>query len=101
MEKEVAFLTLTIAVELPVAMFVLGKQDWQRIVGVVICINLITHPIAWHFAAEGTSILLLEGIVMLLEALILAATLSPYRSRAFLAGCSMNILSATIGVLFF
>lgn len=101
MEKEVVFLVLTIAAEFPVAMFVLGKRDWQRILGAAICVNFITHPIAWQLVAEGVSILTLEAVITLTEAVILAAVFRARPRRAFLAGCAMNIVSATIGVLLF
>lgn len=101
MEKEVAFLVLTIATELPVAMFVLGKRDWRRIIGAVVCVNLITHPIAWRFAAAGAPVFSLEVAITLIESILLAIVFKTQPKRAFLAGCAMNIVSAAIGMLLF
>ncbi len=101
MEKEVAFLALTIAAELPVAMVVFGKDTWKRVAIAVVLLNIVTHPIAWHFALNGTPIIPIEIIVTLAESSILATLFSEYRSRAFAAGISMNIVSALIGIMFF
>ncbi len=101
MEKEVAFLALTIAIELPVAMIVFQGRDWRRIVITVVSVNMITHPIAWHFAAMGTSILFLEIIITAFESIILALLFSRDRFRAVIAGIAMNSVSAAIGIIFF
>lgn len=101
MEKEVVFLALTIATELPVAMFVLGKRHWWRTIAMVMCLNFITHPIAWQLAAEGVPILPLEIVITLVESALLAIVLSTQTRRALLAGCAMNLVSAAIGVLLF
>ena len=101
MEKEVAFLVLTIATEFPVAMFVLGKRDWRRTLLAVMCVNFITHPIAWQLAAEGVPIFPLEVVITLVESALLAIVLRTQPRRAFLAGSAMNIVSAVIGILLF
>ncbi len=106
MEKEVAFLALTIATELPVAMFVFGKRDWRRVILAVVCVNLITHPVAWHLAGSGVSIFTLEIGVAMIEATLLTLTLHPLhlplgRGRVFGAGVAMNVVSAVIGVTLF
>lgn len=101
MEKEVVFLVLTVAIEFPVAMFILGKHDWRRILPAVICVNFVTHPIAWKLAATGVPVLSLEVAITLIESTLLAIVFRTQPRRAFLAGCAMNIVSAAIGMLLF
>lgn len=101
MEKEVAFLALTIATELPVAMVVLGKRNWQYILLAVICVNFITHPIAWHFVTRGSSWFAVEAMVTATEAMLFFAIFPLTRRRAVAVGITMNIASALIGVVFF
>lgn len=101
MEKEVAFLALTIAIELPVAMFVLRKIDWRRLAWIVVCVNMVTHPIAWNLYSNHVPILPIEIGVALIESLVLGMLFSAHRSRAFLAGIAMNTISTLIGIAFF
>ncbi len=101
MEKEIVFLVLTIAAELPVAMVVLGKGDWRRIAIAVVLVNMVTHPIAWQLYANGMPIVPIEIGVTVIESIVLATLFSAHRSRALATGIAMNIVSAMIGVIFF
>ncbi len=96
--EELKFLILTILVELPVALILLRKEDWQRVCFAVVGVNMISHPIIWFFlfhyninwfAAEA-SVALFEGAVF--------ATLFPKRRwLALFAAIFMNVATAAIG----
>lgn len=100
--EEIKFLIFTIIVELPVAWLFLRREDWRRVVLVVVGVNMISHPIAWQLILSfHFSWLLVEFSVATFEVLVFAAIFKDRRLLAALAAVSMNIFSAAIGYIFF
>lgn len=100
--EEIKFLILTILVELPVALLLLKKEDWRRVVLVVIGVNMVSHPIAWQLIeVYWFDWLLVEIGVAVFEGLTLAVVFSGRKSTAFFTGLLMNIVTALIGYFIF
>ncbi len=97
--EEIVFLALTIAIELPVAIALLRRHiPWKRVAIVVVCVNMITHPIGWYVISAGGSWGAVEIGVTIFEALVFAGMFSS-RLRAVIAACVMNGISAALGAL--
>ena len=101
MQEEIVFLALTIAVEAPIAFAFLRKSPWQLFLLAIVCVNMVTHPIAWYFAMNGASLLLVEVCVTLAESIIFATLFTQSRAKAIGAAVVMNVVSAMIGIIFF
>lgn len=99
--EEISLLLLTIAIELPVAMVFLPAKLRSRAVPVVICMNMVTHPLAWQAVSHGALWWIVEAVVTITEMLIFSWLFSSIRYRAALAAFGANIATATIGLLFF
>ena len=100
--QELAFLLLTIAIELPVALLCLRGEPIWRLVLVVVSMNLISHPIAWQLLFRyNFNWFAVEVSVAVFEGLVLAALIPKMRERAFFTGFAMNVITAAIGYLFF
>ncbi len=100
--EEFALLALTVVFEFSIALLILRKERWQKIALVVVGINMITHPIVWWLLYyHQTNWFLTEGSVALLEGTILAILFKKRRWPALCAGILMNLVTATIGYVFF
>jgi hypothetical protein len=99
--EEIRLLLLTIAIELPVAMVFLPSKLRMRAIPVVICMNMVTHPLAWQAVSFGVSWWLVEGAVAIAEALIFAGLFPSIRVRAAVTALGANIVTAAIGFFFF
>lgn len=97
--EEIIFLLATIVIESATALFMMRKIPIRRILFVVVCVNLITHPIAWFFRSSGVSWLSVEMGVTSVEMLLLGALFSETRFRAAFTGLVMNAVSALVGWL--
>ncbi|MBP7005626.1 hypothetical protein KBB27_00685 [Patescibacteria group bacterium] len=97
--EEIIFLLATIVIESATALFMMRKIPIRRILFVVLCVNLITHPIAWFFRSSGVSWLSVEIVVTSVEMLFLSVLFSEIRFRAALTACAMNGVSAFTGWL--
>lgn len=97
--EEIIFLLATIIIESAAALFMMRKISIRRILFVVVCVNLITHPIAWFFRSSGVSWLSVEIAVTSVEMLLLSALFSERRFRAASTGFVMNAISALVGWL--
>lgn len=96
--EELFFLTLTILVELPVALTLLRKEDWRRVCFAVIGVNMISHPIIWFFLFHyGVNWFVAETSVAIFEGAILAALFPKRRWPALFTGIFMNVITAAIG----
>lgn len=100
--EEVVFLLLTIAIELPIALWLLRRADWRRVILVVVGVNMISHPIIWQLIYfHGLNWFAAEVGVAIFEGLVLALMMPKIRARAFLTGVFMNLGSASVGLIFF
>lgn len=99
--EEIIFLALTVAVELPMALIVMPKSSWKRVGWVVLCINMVTHPIAWSLSSAGVPWLRVEAGVIVVEIIAFTVLFPASRKRAATAAGLMNALSAGIGAIFF
>lgn len=97
--EEVAYLFLTILIEIPIALILLRQEQWQRVVVAAVCVNMMSHPIAWAFVTHGFSWWTVEGFVALFEGSIFALLFPARRYRAGLTAVVMNGVSALIGLL--
>ena len=97
--EEIKYLLLTIVIEAPVALVFLRTENWQRVFFIVVCVNLISHPIAWQLVAHGYSWWAVEALVAIFEGLVLAFIFTTNRYRAGLAGLIMNAVSALVGLI--
>ncbi len=95
--EEIAFLLSTILIELPIAAWLLRRADWKHVLVIVVCVNMITHPIAWQLLMHGANWYVLEAGVAATEMLIFARAFPAVRRRAVLAALTINITSAAIG----
>ena len=95
--EEVKYLIFTILIELPVAAVVTGGKEWRWVLFATVCVNFITHPIAWYAVSSGASWTAVEGAVIVAEAVMLAWFFPKTRARAALAACAMNVVSALVG----
>ncbi len=104
MEEEIRFLLLTIVIELPIILLIARKAlqlSWWRIAYLVVCINLVTHPLAWYLILERIGWLPTEIIVTLFEALVFMMFFPKKRTRVFAALVLANMTSALIGLFLF
>ncbi len=99
--EEIAFLLLTIAIELPIAMVFLQKADWKRGCLVLLFMNMISHPIAWQLVSARVPWLTVEIGVTVFEGVIFALFFPRTRLRAALGAISANVVSALVGKIFF
>jgi hypothetical protein len=96
--EEVAYLILTIAVELPVALVLLRQEDWRRVALIVVGLNMVSHPIVWQMIfALHTNWFLSEACVFAFEGIVLALAFKDRRGLAFATGALMNLVTAAIG----
>ena len=95
--EEIKYLLLTILIETPVALLLLRKQPWQRVLFAAVCVNCVSHPIAWQFVLHGASWWSVEIGVALFEGVVFAFLFTSVRVRAGLVGVFMNVVSATVG----
>jgi hypothetical protein len=93
----------TLAIELPVYTIVLHRhaRSWQRLCGLVLAVNAISHPVLW-FAFPKLSpywlyVLAGEACVIVIEALILASMIRNVRV-ALVASVLANLVSTVIGL---
>jgi hypothetical protein len=103
-------LILTVAIEVPVAILLLGRWGsrvaWHRVALAAAGASLVTHPLAWWantaalaawpFAARAT---LIEVAVAAAEALILAWALAVTARRAAVVSIAMNAASFAVGLM--
>ena len=96
--EEITYLILTIAVELPVALVLLRKEDWRRVALVVIGTNMVSHPIVWQMIfALHANWFVAEACVATFEGIVLALAFKDRRVLAFATGVMMNLVTAAIG----
>ena len=99
--EELKFLTLTILVESMISsLYLRGETTFKRILFATVCVNLISHPIAWYFFSGGASWLSVEICVTIFEMIAFAILFPKFRWKAVAAACAMNIVSALIGLMF-
>ena len=99
--EEIRLLLLTIAIEIPVAMVFLPAKLRLRAIPVLVCANMITHPLAWQAVSLGVSWWIVEGGVTIVEVSIFVMFFSSVRVRAMLATLCANLVTAAIGWFFF
>lgn len=100
--EEIKFLILTILFELPVALVLLQKEDWRRVVLVVLGVNMISHPIVWQLIFfEHINWFLAEAGVAIFEGAVFAYIFRSRRILASFTGVFMNVVTAAIGFIFF
>jgi hypothetical protein len=96
---------LTCALELPVALWILGKEGptWRR-VAVILFANLATHPTVWFIIPElpisyEAQVVLAELWALGIEGAIYATVFSSLsRRRAFAAALLANGFSLAVGL---
>ncbi len=97
-------LGLTLLIELPIGVAIIRNK---RAIPVIIAIDLITHPLGYLFYSHfptiwGTpleTLVWLELIIALVEAVVLVTVFRRTPYRAIIAGAVMNACSFLIGVL--
>jgi hypothetical protein len=100
--EEIKFLILTILFELPVALFFLRREDWRRVVLVVVGVNMVSHPLIWQLVYfHHLNWFLAEANVAFFEGIILALIFKERRLLAAFTGLFMNFVTAALGYLFF
>jgi len=100
--EEITFLIYTLAVELPVALFLLRREDWWRVFLAVLAVNMVSHPLAWQLiVVSHLNWYGVEAGVVVFEMLALAVVFPSSYKRAIVAALLMNVASAAIGLLFF
>ncbi|OGL95698.1 hypothetical protein A2348_03655 [Candidatus Uhrbacteria bacterium RIFOXYB12_FULL_58_10] len=100
--EEVRFLILTIAIELPIALILLRKDDWRRVALVVFGSNMVSHPIVWQMIFfQHINWFLAETGVIAFESLVYGLIFKGRRNLAIFTGISVNIVTAAIGYIFF
>lgn len=97
--EEIIYLLGTMVIEAPVALLLLRKESWQRVLFVCIFVNMITHPIAWTFVSGGANWWIVEVCVALFEAFIFAILFPRIRWYAITIGVIINAFSAALGFL--
>jgi hypothetical protein len=98
--EEIAYLILTIVIELPVALVLLRKEDWRRVVLAVVGVNMISHPLVWQaIFSWHANWYMAEAIVAIFEGLALAIVFRSRWKLAFVCGVFMNVVTAAIGYL--
>ena len=98
--EEIKFLLLTIATEAPVALLLLWRREpLLKVLLASVCVNMITHPLAWFAAVHGANWYVVEFLVALTEATIFSWLFPKSISRAMFAAVAMNVISAVIGLL--
>lgn len=102
-------LLLTLAIEVPVALLVLWRQGWRKVLQAALAANLLSHP-AFHFLLPralhphplGRFILAGELAVFVLEASIYVVWVRPRPwPLALAAAAAANAASFGIGLLLF
>ena len=98
--EELKFLALTILVESSISsLYLRGETTFKKILFATLCVNLISHPIAWYFFSGGVPWLTVEICVTLFEMIAFAILFPKFRWKAVIAACAMNIVSALIGLI--
>jgi len=102
-------LALTLAVEAPVVLLCLRSSPWKRVLAALLVANLLSHP-ALHFLLPrlismqqvGVFILVGEGAVFVLEALVYLLVVRPRTAAlAVAAAAGANAASYLVGLLLF
>ena len=88
-------LIITFVTEGLVVLFITRKL---RLFSLSILINLITHPWAYYLFVNHLSIIIVEGMVIIVE-IIAWSLLTKNRKKAILLSLSTNILSGFVGFL--
>lgn len=97
---ELKYLLLTIAVELPIAMACLRKEDVKHIVLTVVGVNMISHPIIWSLLFEYRINWFAGEIgVTAFEAIVFTILFPNHRILAICTAILMNIVTASIGYM--
>ena len=92
---------LTILIEAAILVPIL-RQHWQRALVAVILVNLCTVPLAnYAFQIWLPSFWIVEGVVVIIESLLLWQLLRIFLWRATLLALLVNAASALIGRLVF
>ncbi len=100
--EEVKLLILTVLFELPLALLFLRKEEWQRVVLVVLGVNMISHPIVWQMLYSwDMNWFLAEACVAAFEGLIYGLIFKDRQKLALFTGVFINIVTAAIGYIFF
>ncbi|MEK9157006.1 MAG: hypothetical protein AAB448_02660 [Patescibacteria group bacterium] len=98
--QELSFLLFTIAVELPIAMVCLWKENRKQIAMTVAGINMISHPIIWwalfHYHINWFAA---EIGVTTFETIAFAFLFPKHRGVAIATAILMNAVTAGIGYL--
>lgn len=97
--EEIKYLLLTIVVEAPVALIFLRKQKWTQVLFVVLCVNMVSHPLGWQSIAHGASWRLTEFCIAGFEGVIFYFLFPAIRYRATITAVGMNVVSALIGII--
>lgn len=96
--EELVYLAFTIAVELPIALLLLGTAHRQRVCLAVVGANMVTHPIIWWLLfTHHVNWFVAEGAVALFEGCVLLLLFPKHRLLAAFTGVFMNVVTALIG----
>ncbi len=93
----------TMILELPVYVAFLRRETGvARAVGLVMLVNLVTHPLIWlapRFEPFWAWLLVAESIVVVSEASLLVATMRRRVGLAFVAAFAANLFSTLVGLV--
>jgi hypothetical protein len=98
-------LALTLAVEVPLyvaGLLALRLAGLARALLVAVAVNLLTHPVLWLVLADGASptrVLVAEGCVCVVEALVIRAVVGRGAPLAFLLAVGANAASFAVGLV--
>ena len=90
---------LTLAIEVPILMVFAPRRWRSRTVGVAVCTQMFTHPLAWLAFQQGVlDWWSVEGAVVVVEGAIYSLVLSR-PAVAFGVSLIANAISAGLGIL--
>lgn len=92
-----AAFALTCAVEVPIVVAMAGRGRRRRTVADAFAANLLTHPLAWLLVGHGIlPWLVVEVLVLLVEALVYRGVTRLPPARAFAAAGLANLITASL-----
>jgi hypothetical protein len=90
---------LTLAIEVPIVMVLAPRRRRSRTVGIAVCAQMFTHPLAWLAFQQGVlGWWSVEGAVVVVEGAIYSLVLNR-PAVAFGASLIANAISAGFGTL--
>lgn len=93
----------TLAIELPIYTIALSRhvRSWQRLCGLVLLVNAISHPLLWfgflRFESYAAYVITGELCVVAIEAILLGIAIKHWRLALVSSVCA-NAISTLLGL---